>query len=201
MRLSRYRSTFALLLPCLLAGCYVKVDKSKNGEGKDVEVHLPVGGIHVQQRAPSAADIGLDSYPGATIVDEDDGHSADVNIGFGDWQMHLRVAKYQTPDPQGRVLSFYRNALARYGEVIECHDGRPVGSTIVTREGLGCSDKNSSEFKGMHIHDDDDELSLRAGSKRHQHIVAIKTGDGSGTRFTLLRLDLPAGSEESDKTE
>ena len=44
--------------------------------------------------------------------------------------------------------------------------------------------------------DDDSGFSLRAGSKHHQHIFAIKSG-GEGTKFSLVELQLPTGLEES----
>ena len=192
--------TLALVLPCLLAGCYVKVDKGKNGEDKDVDVHLPMGGLHVHQDTPSAADLGLPTYPGASLVDDKDGHSANVHVGFGDWQITVLVAKYQTPDSQAKVTSFYRGSLARYGEVLECQGGHAAGSMRLTREGLGCTESHG-ESKSIHLDDDLDTFNLRAGSQRHQHIVAIKPGDGGGTRFILLRLDLPAALEQADKEE
>jgi hypothetical protein len=190
----------ALLLPCLLAGCYVRVNKGKNGEDKDVEVHMPMGAVHVQQDTPSASEMQLPSYPGATIVEDKHGSSANVNVGFGDWQLHVRVAQYQTGDPQTKVTSFYRTALAHYGDVIECRDGHSISATPLTRDGLGCDDSHPGS-KGVHFGDDDGGFSLRAGSRRHQHIVGIKPGDGTGTRFTLVRLDLPANLDHEDKQE
>jgi hypothetical protein len=44
--------------------------------------------------------------------------------------------------------------------------------------------------------DDDHSYSLRAGSKHHQHIFAVKDG-GPGTRFSLVEIQLPTGLEES----
>jgi hypothetical protein len=191
----------ALLLPCLLAGCSVSVNKGANGQEKDVDVHLPIGGVQVKQATPTAADIGLPTYPGASSLDTKDDSSANVHVGFGDWQLTVQVAKYQTGDPQAKVISFYRTALAKYGDVIQCHDGHPIASPSVTQEGLGCDDKHA-EPRSIHINTDDyTGFSLRAGSKRHQHIVAIKPADGSGTRFVLLHLDLPAGKEGSEAEE
>jgi len=194
-------SVLVLLLPCLLAGCYVKVDKGKNGEDKDVEVHMPLGGVQVHQGAPSSSDMGLPTYPGAAIVEDKHGDSANVHVGFGSWQITVRVAKYQTGDPQAKVTSFYRAALGQYGAVLACQDGHAVGSPTVTQDGMGCDDKHL-ESKGLHVNDDDDMgFSLRAGSRRHRHIVAIKAGDSGGTRFTLLRLDLPADTEHGGEEE
>ena len=191
----------SLLLPCLLAGCYIKVNKGKNGEEKDVTVRMPMGGVHVEENTPSAQDIGLPTYPGASLVaSQDGGKTADVHLGFGEWQLHLRVAKYQTADPQPKVESFYRSALSRYGDVIECHNGRAVDSPKTTRDGLGCEDQHPGS-KGLHVGDDDVTVDLRAGSKRHQHIVGFSEASGGGTQFALLRLDLPAQMEGADKPE
>jgi hypothetical protein len=45
-------------------------------------------------------------------------------------------------------------------------------------------------------------LELKAGSKRHQHIVGFENPKEGTTRFALVALDLPAeiesGSEKSD---
>ncbi len=188
-----------VLLPSLLAGCSVKVHRGENGEDKDVEVHVPMGEVHVRQGLPTAADLGLPAYPGAATVPGTDGDSADVHVGFGSWQMHLRVAKYQTGDPQAKVISFYRKALGQYGQVIACQDGEAVGSPSFTSEGLGCRE----HLVGANSRGNDDErgLSLRAGSKRHQHIVQLQPSDGQGIRFTLLRLDLPGEAEQADRLE
>jgi hypothetical protein len=197
----RMGSVLVLLVPCLLVGCYIKVDKGKNGEDKDVEVRMPMGGVQVHQSAPSSADMGLPTYPEASIVEDKHGNSADVQVGFGSWQITVRVAKYQTGDPEAKVTSFYRAALGQYGTVLACQNGHAVGSPSVTQDGLGCDDKHG-ESKGIHLDSDDDSgFSLRAGSRRHRHIVAIKAGDNGGTRFTLLRLDLPADTEQTDKEE
>jgi len=43
---------------------------------------------------------------------------------------------------------------------------------------------------------------LKAGSKRHQHIVGFENPKDGQTRFALVALDLPAGSEKgSDKSD
>jgi hypothetical protein len=47
-----------------------------------------------------------------------------------------------------------------------------------------------------------DGFQLRAGSKRHQHIVGFESSAPGQTRFALVALDLPAGAAgESDKSE
>src|SRR5580698_2462605 len=103
----------AALLGCLglavfVAGCRVHVDKDANGEEKNVQVDTPFGGIHVNTDQTSAADLGLPVYPGAQLVkDKDDHQSADVHMGFGEWEMRVRAVSYETPDDKDKVVEFY----------------------------------------------------------------------------------------------
>src|ERR1700748_3286322 len=56
------------LLTVLLVGaigCKVKVDKS--GDGDNVKIATPFGGIAVKKDQTSAADLGLPAYPGAVM--------------------------------------------------------------------------------------------------------------------------------------
>jgi hypothetical protein len=178
----------------LAAGCRIQVDKSKDGQDKNVKIDTPLGGLHVRADETSAADVGLPAYPGAHISPDKDGDkSADVHFGFGDWQFRVKVVTYDTSDSQDNVIAFYRKALGRYGDVIQCQGNQPVGSPAVTREGLTCSeDKGNNQ---VHV-SDDSSLSLRAGSRHHQHIVAIKKSSGTGTRFSLVELQLPEGIDK-----
>ncbi|MBV8629411.1 MAG: hypothetical protein JOZ83_00705 [Silvibacterium sp.] len=184
----------AMLILALTAGCRVQVDKSKDGTDKNVKIDTPLGGLHVRAGDTSAADVGLPSYPGAQIVPDKDGDkSADVHFGFGEWQFRVKAVHYETSDPQENVIAFYRKALGRYGDVVECHGDQPVGSPAVTREGLSCSDAKGNSK--VHI-DEDSSLSLRAGSRHHQHIVALDKAHGAGTRFSLVELQLPEGVDK-----
>jgi hypothetical protein len=89
--------------------------------------------------------------------------------------------------------------MGRFGDVITCQDDHPVGSPSITSEGLTCSEDSKAKVHGTNFNDDDG-FSLRAGSKHHQHIIAIKNG-GPGTRFSLVELQLPTGlDEDSSKT-
>lgn len=179
----------------LAAGCSIQVDKNKNGKDKNVKIDTPLGGLHVRADETSAADIGLPAYPGAHIAPDKDGDkSADVHLGFGEWQLRVKVVTYDTDDPQDKVVAFYQKALGRYGDVIRCEGDQPVGTPTVTREGLTCSDDKGHSH--MHV-SDDMHVSLKAGSKHHQHIFGIEKSPGSGTRFSLVELQLPTGVETS----
>jgi hypothetical protein len=182
----------------LTAGCRVQVDKDSNGRDKNVKVETPLGGLHVRSGDTSAADVGLPVYPSASIAPDKDGDkSADVHMGFGEWQLRVQVVNYQTSDAQDKVLAFYQKALGRYGDVIRCQGNQPVGMPTVTQEGLTCSEDHGNE----HV-DASDGLTLRAGSRHHQHIVGIEKSTGPGTRFALIELQLPAAiDKDSAKSE
>ncbi len=188
------------------AGCRVHVDKDDNGKEKTVQVDTPFGGVHVNTDQTTAADLGLPVYPGAEAVKGDDNHeSADVHLGFGEWQLRVRAVSYSTPDPQDKVTAFYKKALARYGDVITCQGNAPVGTPVATSEGLTCADDKNHAGVKIDRHDygtNEESLELKAGSKRHQHIVGFEKAQNDKTRFALVALDLPAGvTTNGDKSD
>lgn len=193
-----------LALATSVTGCRVHRETGPNGEDKAVQVDTPFGGVHVNTDQVTASDLGLPVYPGANLVKGDDHHkSADVHLGFGEWQLRVRAVTYATSDSKDKVAEFYKKALARYGDVLTCQDKQPVGTPKVTAEGLTCTDNGNHNVK---IEDKDygskDGLQLKAGSKRHQHIVGFEDSKNGQTRFALVALDLPAaiekGSSKSD---
>jgi hypothetical protein len=189
-------------------GCRVQVDKGANGDAKKVQVETPFGGIRVNTGQTTAADVGLPAYPGAQLMTGDDEHkSADVRMGFGEWEMHVQVASYSTTDSQDKVAAFYRKALSSYGDVIACHDNTPVGTPTKTSAGLTCSDHGHSR---VNINDHGENygyqpehggFELKAGSERHQHIVGFESSQPGETRFALVALDLPASDSGQGKSD
>jgi hypothetical protein len=190
-----------------MAGCFrVHVDKDANGEDKNVQVDTPFGGIHVNTDQTSAADLGLPVYPGAQAVKGDDKHkSADVHLGFGEWELRVRAVSYETPDSQAQVTAFYKKALGKYGDVITCQGHNAMGSPAATSQGLTCADDGNSKNVKIDHNDygtSDDSLELKAGSKRHQHIVGFEDNKETQTHFALVALDLPAAMDKnSDKSD
>ena len=194
-------SVLAASLCLFLTGCIVKVDKNGHGTQKkdNVSIAVPFAGIHVQTNQTNAADLGLSVYPGAVeTTDNGNDKSADVDMGFGPWQMKVKVVTYKTPDPQNKVVDFYRKNLGAFGTVIACDGDSPVGKPTATNQGLTCpqSDKRvniNMNDKGVNINgkDIDSGFNLRAGSPHHQRIIAFKDTGGNGTKFTLVELVLP----------
>ena len=203
MTRSGMRSAAALAVGLALAagitGCRIHVDKDANGQDQKVEVDTPFGGVHVNTDQRSAADLGFPAYPGAVTVKSDEHQSADVRLGFGQWEMRVRVASYQTSDSKDKVSAFYKKALGRYGDVITCKDNYPVGTPTTTSQGLTCtdSDNNGKSIKvdAGDFHYNGSGSELKAGSKRHQHIVGFNEPQNGKTQFALVTLDLPAGTD------
>jgi hypothetical protein len=194
----------ALALAAGIAGCRVHVDKGANGEDKNVQVDTPFGGVHVNTDQTTASDLGLPVYPGAVSAKGDDNHkSADVHMGFGEWQLRVRAVSYTTPDPEDKVIAFYRKALARYGDVITCKGDTPVGTPTRTAEGLTCDDdKKGAQVKIDHEDFGSHSQELKAGSRRHEHIVGFEKPEDGKTKFELVALDLPGGiTGDSDKSD
>ena len=171
-----------VVLTASLAGCRVHVDKDAKGQEKTVQVDTPFGGVHVNTDQTTAADLGLPVYPGAEVVKDDDQHkSADIHLGFGEWQLRVRAVSYSTLDSQEKVTAFYKKALGRYGDVITCQGNTPVGTPTATTEGLTCDDNDKRAAKcadrSGRLRHRRYSLELKAGSKRHQHIVGFEDAE------------------------
>ncbi len=182
----------------ILGGC--RVENNKQGDSENVKIATPFGGMTVKTNdATVQEELGLPLYPGAVIAkkkDKDDG-AADVNFSFGKFKLRVKAASYTTSDPPAQVAAFYRKALGRYGDVIQCQGDKAVGSPVKTAEGLTCSDEDESK----HIKVDNDlsgKMELKAGSKLHQHVVGIDP-NGTGTKLGIVAIDLPGHfSEDGD---
>ncbi len=178
-----------------ISGCRIEKDKSDSGNG-NVKIATPFGGLNVRSNGTTAASIGLPEYPGARVIDKkDDGDngSVDLHMGFGPWQLHVQVASYGTTDAQDKVIAFYRQALSKYGDVLECDGNDAVGKLTRTSEGLTCTDHDtggSTKWNKSGANINDLHLELKTGSRHHQHLVGFKQKEGE-TRFSLIALDLP----------
>jgi hypothetical protein len=180
-------SLLAYLLACVVgtglifSACSINVQKEKNGKDKQVDIRTPMGAIHVSKDV-DAADVGLTVYPGARLKPKDEGgddKSANVNIsGFG-YGLKVVALEYQSNDPPDKLISYYKDQLKKYGDVLVCHTSRHL-ELNETRDdfnhgsrALTC-DSNSGN-----------NTELKVGTKDNQHIVAIEP-QGSGSSFALV---------------
>lgn len=153
--------------------------------------------LHANSKA-TASDVGLPTYPGATLSkDKDNGAAVDMGFSFGDSTFRLLAANYITTDSPDQVLAFYRKPLSKYGEVLECNDGKPVGSLAKTRSGLTCADDQNGKVE-VNGHSDSMGRELRAGSPHQYRVVGIDKAEPKSTRFGLVYVQLPK-DEDSDK--
>ncbi len=194
MRVTQITAAAAIVGIVLMSGC--RVESSKQ-DGKDnVRIATPFGGMQVKTNDATVLQaMGLPAYPGAILVKKNkDNGAADVNMSFGNFHLRVKAASYQTTDSSDKVETFYRKALGAYGDVISCANNRSVGEPTRTSEGLTCE----NDDKHVSVNTDvSRKMELKAGSKQHQHIVAIEPV-GNGTKIGLVALDLP-GDFSNDK--
>jgi len=84
--------------------------------------------------------------------------------------------------------------------VIICQGNSPVGTPTATSEGLTCADDKESGHVKIDRGDygtGGNSLELKAGSKRHQHVVGFENPKNGMTHFALVALDLPAGLDKN----
>lgn len=145
--------------------------------------------VHANPHA-TAKDIGLPAYPGAMpFKDKDSDSSADLGFAMNSVHFSLQVASFVTKDSREQVLEFYRKALAKYGEVLECDHGKPAGSLTVTKSGLTCGDHKDGGR--MTVDGSDGDYELRAGRPEQFRIVGVDTTEREKTKFGLVALVFP----------
>jgi hypothetical protein len=161
-------------------GCSVNVKKEKSGEDKDVDIRTPLGGIHVSKGA-NPDDVGMPVYPGAHLKQKDsDGSdkSANVNIsGFG-FGLKVVALEYESNDSSEKIVTYYKDQLKRYGNVLVCHTGHLNLNTHPTHEDGESHELTCEGPSGNNIE-------LKVGTKENQHIVAVEP-QGSGSSFSLV---------------
>jgi hypothetical protein len=169
----------------LVLGCSVSVKKNSAGEEKNVDIHTPVGNIHVGEDG-SAADIGLPVYPGAREKSKrknGDDNPANVNISTGFFRLKVVAIEYESDDDADKLVAYYQDKLKKYGDVLECHTSE-VGKDFAA----SLSDENKSDSPGLKCEGDSgSHIELKAGSRENQHLVAIVPASvGKGSSFSLV---------------
>jgi hypothetical protein len=181
------RSILAVISAIALAGA-VSVGFACFAQNSDFNLN-----VHANSHA-TAKDIGLPVYPGATLFkDKDsDSSSADLGLVLNSFHFNVQAVSFVTTDAPKQVLEFYRKPLAKYGQVLECNHGQPVGSLTVTKSGLTCGDHKNGATT---VDGSDHDMELRAGRPEQFRIVAIDGTEAGKTKFGLVALLLPKDEE------
>jgi hypothetical protein len=147
-------------------------------------------GMHANSNV-SASDLGLPAYPGATLHQRGHDDAAfDLGLTLDGSRYRLRGVNYLSSDTPGRVLAFYRGALSRYGQVLECDHGHAVGEPTRTSSGLTCQDHVSDGGDDRHSTSGHD---LRVGSPHNFRLVGVDDATDP-TEFILMYIEVPGNS-------
>jgi hypothetical protein len=176
------------ILPGIVLTAAVSMTQPGFAQSSDFDLN-----VHARSHA-TARDIGLPEYPGATPFKEKDSDSSsgDVGLFLNSFHFSLKVASFVTADSPDRVLAFYRKPLAKFGEVLECDHGKPVGTLTVTKSGLTCGEHkggNDSVDVSSGGHE------LRAGTPEKFRIVGIDGTVNGKTKFGLVALEVPKSED------
>lgn len=181
------RSILAVITATSLAGA-VSVDLACFAQNSDFNLS-----VHANSHV-TAKDIGLPVYPGAALFKDEDSNSSSADLGLvlNSFHFNVQAVSFVTTDAPKQVLEFYRRPLAKYGQVLECNHGKPVGSLTVTKSGLTCGDHKSG---GMTAVGSDTDVELRAGTPEQFRIVGIDGTEAGKTKFALAALIVPKDEE------
>jgi hypothetical protein len=167
-RLTLVAAAFALVAT---TGCGIDVHEAERG--KSVDIKSVLGHVSVRTNVDNA-DTGLPVYPGAQPRrerGEDD--SANVNVSSRWFGVRVVAAKYQSDDPNEKILEFYRHEMKTYGSITECRGNVDFRGSGGHRRAV-CKENSSS-----------DEVQLVTGSEDRQRVVAVKPRAG-GSEFSLV---------------
>lgn len=130
----------------------------------------------------TAGDAGLPAYPGSRPYEEEDQSTAAANFGLATSTFGIKLVamNLETRDTPERVGAFYKRALSKYGNVLEC-----TGNTDAT------ASKPSEDSDELVCDADDPGTHIavyKVGTEDNQRIVAIEP-HGNGTRFSVVHVD------------
>jgi hypothetical protein len=136
-------------------------------------------GVTFSEKA-TAADMGLKLYPGATphIKEGNSSSSANIGAGWGSTGFNVVVASYESTDNAEKIAAFYRQALAKFGPVLDCFS--PNRDEIAAKTGLSCDSENPASSKNA--------FKYKVGKQSEQRIVVIQSR-GSQSTFQLVHLN------------
>lgn len=190
---------FVVVLCASVTLCGAAAFGQDSGGDHDSKLNLA---LHANSQA-TAVDVGLPAYPGAALYRQPDDKgkqendsSLDMGFTFGDFHFSIVAVSYETGDSPEQVLAFYRKPLSRYGEVLECDHGKPVGKLTITSTGLTCSNDHGGHVQVNSSENSSDDHELRAGTPHKYRIVGIGDSHAGKTHFDLVYLELPKDTEK-----
>jgi len=146
-------------------------------------------GLDIHANA-EAADVGLPAYPGAIKKTDKGGDPSGFSFGiWGDsFGIKLAVVSYRSVDSVDKVAAFYRDALGKYGPVLDCsrNQKRPDDAPRSKAQ------KKADHDKPVTC-DDDDTIEAggrlyKVGSNGEQRVFKA-TPWHDGASFELLRIE------------
>lgn len=159
-------------------------------------------GIDVRTQ-PRIEETGLPLYPGAIVERsernekgrEELNDGVNFDLWFGGFGLKLVVVKLKTDDSAEKVSAFYRNALTKYGEILDCgSNDRKAARRSERRAASNISDKLTCDdlhtIKAKH---GEGEF-YKSGVKQKQYGVAIQS-TSDGTTFQLLHFEKRGGDD------
>lgn len=102
-----------------------------SGHDKSFDVRSSVGDMHVGSDVDQR-ELGLPAYPGARLRQHDEQrNSANLALFTSAFGVKLLVASYDSDDESGKIVSFYKDKLKKYGKVLECRSSHHGGNVDV----------------------------------------------------------------------
>ena len=156
-------------------------------QDKHLDIRSSAGDLHMGNDA-DARDTGLPAYPGARLrhddQDKDGKNRANLAISTESFGIKLVVVDYDSDDAPGKIISYYRDKLKRYGKVIECHTGEHGGDVHVN---AGKNNSNGSKEVNCDADNTGNVVELKVGTQDNQHLVSIEPSEkGNGATFALV---------------
>jgi hypothetical protein len=178
--MSRRLWTTAALSGCLLATPAFAADGFSAG---------------IEAGRATVADIGLPLYPGALPQVDKPGDEAGARLGLwgGSFGFRMVVVKLASRDSLDQVAAFYRQALGRYGTVLDCSAGsaRRAEAPATDRQALRCDTDDAKAGTGTAGGNQAAQIVFKVGRKSAFRLVALKAVP-DGVHFQLLQITAPS---------
>jgi hypothetical protein len=146
------------------------------------------GGLDLHADA-DAADVGLPAYPGAIKKAEKGGDPSGFKFGIWGESFGVKIAvvSYRSVDSVDKVAAFYRDALAKYGTVLDCT------GNVKKPDAAGRSDDEKKVAKDKPVTCGDDTVAaggrlFKVGTGRAQRVFKVSPWH-DGASFDLIQVE------------